>query len=791
MMRSITLAACLALVPLGAATAQTPRTFTHADTLRGSNTPQRAWWDVTFYDLHVQVTPSDSSIRGFNGITYRVLHPAQEMQIDLQVPLEVDSIIQDGRALTFRRDGNAFFVTLTAPQPAGAQKTVTVYYHGKPRVAKRPPWDGGFIWAQDSLGHLWVATACQGIGASVWWPNKDLEADEPDSQRIAITVPDPMIDVSNGRLRRTIHHGDGTTTYEWFVDDPINNYDVAINAGTYAHFSETYAGEAGPLTLDFWPLAYHLDTAKVQFQQAKSMLKCFEGWFGPYPWYRDGYKLVEAPHLGMEHQSAVAYGNHFQNGYRGRDLSGTGYGAKWDFIIVHESAHEWFGNNITYRDIADMWVHESFANYAEGLYTECLFGKRAGAAYIIGSRRNVRNDGPIVGHYGVHDEGSGDMYYKGGNMLHTIRQIVGDDAKWRSILRGLNTAFRHQTVTGRQVQAYISRQTGIDLSKVFEQYLTTTQIPVLEYKITGDTLAYRWANVVPGFDMPVRVSLGGRSTLLHPTESWQTMTVSSDGSADLRVDENFYVESRNVAAGAASPAPPSDRPWPPVATFSILGYDPETGEIGAAVQSRVFSVGNGVLWGEADVGVVATQAIVDVSYGRQALELLRKGMTPAQVVTTVWTNDPDPEPERWSKYGRQFAVMNARGEVAAYTGPKAPAWAGDKQGEHCSAQGNILAGPEVVDAMVKAFEDTKGQHLSFRLLAALEAGQQAGGDKRGMQSAAMLIVKKDGGVWLHNDTVLRLQVDDSPEPIKELRRLVEKAAEQRARLTRGQDDHHD
>ncbi len=304
------------LAPLALATAQdsTRARFTRADTLRGTITPQRAWWDVAFYDLHVTVSPADSSIRGRNAITYRVLSPATEMQIDLQAPLEVDSMVQDRRTLAFRRDSNAFFVTLAAPQRTGSRKTISVYYHGKPRAAINPPWDGGFIWRVDSLGNRWVATANQGLGASVWWPTKDTQADEPDSQRVAITVPDPMIDVSNGRLRSTVHHDDGTTTYEWFVRSPINNYGVEVNAGSYAHFSDTYKGEKGVLTMDFWPLAYHLDTAKAQFRQAKPMLKCFEHWFGPYPWYSDGYKLIEAPHLGMEHQSGVTYGNRYKNG---------------------------------------------------------------------------------------------------------------------------------------------------------------------------------------------------------------------------------------------------------------------------------------------------------------------------------------------------------------------------------------------------------------------------------------------------------------------------------------------
>lgn len=527
--------------------------FTHADTLRGSNTPERAWWDATFYDLHVKVNPADSSISGRNGITYRVLKPAREMQVDLQVPLEVDSMLQDGRAVRYRRDGNAFFVSLQAPQSVGQSKTLTVFYHGKPRVAKHAPWDGGFVWARDSLGHSWIATACEGLGASVWWPNKDLESDEPDSQRVAITVPDSLIDVSNGRLRSTTHNADSTTTYEWFVQDPINNYDVAVNAARYEHFSDTYDGESGRLTLDFWPLAYNLERARSQFAQAKPMLACFEHWFGPYPWYRDGYKLVETPHLGMEHQSAVAYGNHYENGYLGRDLSRTGWGLKWDFIIVHESAHEWFGNSITAKDHADMWIHESFANYAENLYTECQDGKAAGAAYVIGTRKLIRNDKPIVGHFNVNNEGSGDMYYKGGNMLHTIRQLVNDDEKWRGVLRGLNKTFWHQVVSGKQVEAYISKQTGMDLSKVFDEYLTTTRVPVLEYRISGETLSYRWANVVPGFAMPVKVTLSDSTfTLIRPTETWKTARLNLKSPASFHIDENFYVESRNMNHSVAS-----------------------------------------------------------------------------------------------------------------------------------------------------------------------------------------------------------------------------------------------
>lgn len=522
-----------------------------ADTLRGSfTTAARRWWDATFYDLHVDISPKDSSIRGVNRITYRVLQPAREMQIDLMVPLEIDSIVQDGAKVKFTRDGNAFFASLSAAQPVGKYKSVAVYYHGQPQIAKNPPWQGGFSWATDSLGRPWIVTTDQGMGASVWWPNKDTQADEPDSQRVALTVPDPMMDVSNGRLRSTTKNANGTTTYEWFVTNPINNYAIAVAAGHYAHYTETYNGLKGPLTMDFWPLDYNVENAKRQWPQAQSMMKCFEHWFGPYPWYEDGYKLLEVPNTGMEHQSAVAYGNWFQNGYRKRDGSGTGLGLKWDFIIVHESAHEWFGNNITAKDNADMWVHESFANYAEGIYTECLFGKEAGAQYIIGNRRGIRNDRPIIPAYNVNDQGSGDMYPKGGEMLHTIRQLVGDDEKWRAILVGMNKTFWHQTVMGAQIETYLSTQANLKLDRVFDQYLRSTMLPVLEYQLQGGTLRYRWNNVVAGFDMPVKVTLStGNYSLVRPTTTWKTAKVSLSAPTDFQVDPNFYVTSKLIEAG--------------------------------------------------------------------------------------------------------------------------------------------------------------------------------------------------------------------------------------------------
>ncbi|HUG42330.1 MAG TPA: M1 family metallopeptidase [Longimicrobiales bacterium] len=547
---ALVLGALLAVTPPDAAAQATTPPFTRADTLRGSIGPGRAWWDVTFYDLHVAVSLADSAIRGTNRIVYRVTGPGGAMQIDLQRPLEVDSVVRRGQRLAHRREGDVVWVEVPG-QRVGAVDTVTVHYGGRPRPAPNAPWDGGFVWAVDSLGQPWVATANQGLGASVWWPNKDTQADEPDSQRIAITVPPPLIDVSNGRLRSVAANGDGSFTWEWFVRAPINNYNVTVNAGVYTRFGETYEGEGGTLTLDYWPLAYHLDAARRQFAQVPSVLRCFEHWFGPFPWYGDGLKLVETPHLGMEHQSAVAYGNGYVNGYRGRDLSGTGLGLEWDFIIVHELAHEWWGNSITTADLADMWVHESFANYSEALYTECLRGKDAGARYARGVRDGIGNDRLVIPAFGVNAKGSGDMYNKGGTMLHMIRQLVDDDERWRAILRGLQTEFRHGIVTGDLVRKTMIDHTGLDLDPVFRQYLETTRIPVLEYRIDGATLRYRWADAVPGFAMPVDARLGpGACTRLAPAAEWRSVPLRDPGA--FGVDRDFYVLTRDVRAGSAA-----------------------------------------------------------------------------------------------------------------------------------------------------------------------------------------------------------------------------------------------
>ncbi|MFN8353424.1 MAG: M1 family metallopeptidase [Spirosomataceae bacterium] len=519
--------------------------FTHDDTLRGTITKERAWWDLTYYHLSVKINPADSTVGGSTVVRYKVLKPYQTLQIDLQRPLNISRVVQDGKDLNFRRDGNAFFIELTKKQQVGKTESLTVYYKGKPQIARRPPWDGGFTWKKDAAGNGFITMSCQGLGASVWWPCKDHMYDEPDSMLISATVPKPLMDVSNGRLRKVTDNGDGTRTFDWFVANPINNYGVNVNIGNYVQWSDTLMGEKGKLDLNFYVLPENEAKAREQFKQAKLMLKAFEHWFGPYPFYEDGYKLVEVPYLGMEHQSSVTYGNAFKNGYLGRDLSGTGWGNKWDFIIIHESGHEWFANNITYRDIADMWVHESFTNYSENLYTEYYFGKKAGADYVIGTRKGIRNDIPIIGMYNVNHKGSGDMYSKGGNMLHTIRQIVNNDEKWRQLLRNMNKTFYHQTVTGAQIEQFMSEKSGHNLSKVFDQYLRDVRIPVLEYQLKDATLRYRWNNCVAGFDMPVQVWFGsGKSQQLNPTPEWKSL--KTDFVGELKADENYYVTTQKV-----------------------------------------------------------------------------------------------------------------------------------------------------------------------------------------------------------------------------------------------------
>jgi len=517
--------------------------FTRQDTLRGTITPERSWWDLNYYHLDIKVDPEKKTIKGSNTVGYTVLESNNLMQIDLQEPMDITSVKQNNKSLDFSREGNAYFIELKKKQKPGKVNYITIEYEGNPKVAVRAPWDGGLSWEKDENGIDFIATSCQGLGASVWWPNKDHMYDEVDSMLMSVNVPKHLVNVSNGRLRNVIEKDDNTKTYEWFVMNPINNYGVNINIGDYVNFSEKYDGEKGVLDIDYYVLRDNLEKAKEQFKQVPMMLDAFEYWFGPYPFYEDSFKLVEVPYLGMEHQSSITYGNKYMQGYLGRDLSRTGWGLKFDYIIIHESGHEWFANNITYKDIADMWVHEGFTCYSENLYVDYHFGKEASAEYVIGSRRGIGNRKPIIGPYNVNKGGSGDMYAKGANLLHTLRQIAKDDQIWRQVLRGLNEEFYHQTVTSKQIEDYISENIGFDLTFVFDQYLRDYRIPILEYSIMNNVLKYRWANTIDGFNMPIEVSIDNNKQWLYPENSWKETAIKQEF---IEIDKDYYVFNKDL-----------------------------------------------------------------------------------------------------------------------------------------------------------------------------------------------------------------------------------------------------
>ena len=537
------------------------QSFTHADTLRGSNGPGRDWWDVLHYDITVKPDFINKSISAMVEMKFKTNNDGNKtMQIDLQKPLLIDSIFFNDTKVDFKNNfNNTWSLYLKDIQSktyidkaeggrgwTSKEQTIIIFYNGKPLEAVRPPWDGGWIWKKDKNANPWMSVACQGLGASVWYPCKDIQSDEPDyGATLNIIVPDSLVGIGNGRLIEKKIMNDGNTKYTWSVINPINNYNIIPYIGKYVHFGETYKGEAGNLDMDYWVLDSNLDKAKEHFKDAPRMMKAFEYWFGPYPFYEDGYKLVDAPHLGMEHQSATAYGNEYKNGYLGTDRSGSGWGLKWDFIIVHESGHEWFANNITAKDMADNWVHEGFTSYSEVLFTEYYYGKEAATDYVTGVRKRIRNDIPIIGPYGVNKDGSGDMYNKGSNLIHTIRQVINNDVLFRKILRGLNKTFYHQTVTSKQIEDYISKQSKINFSKVFDQYLRTTQVPTLEYKLNGYKLQYRYSNCIKGFNLPLKIKFKG-DKWIRPIQSWQTLSLYREGDNNFSVDPNFYINTKKV-----------------------------------------------------------------------------------------------------------------------------------------------------------------------------------------------------------------------------------------------------
>lgn len=523
--------------------------FTHADTLRGTLTPLRSCYDINYYHLDVKFDINKKFISGNVLFRFTSTQDFKKLQFDLYSNLKVEKVVYKRMSLPFTREANAVFVNFPKTILKGARDTFRVFYSGNPTIAKNAPWDGGVVYTQDTTGKPWVATACEGTGASIWWPNKDHLSDEVDSMLISISVPKGLKDVSNGRLRKVTDLGDGYTRFDWFVANPINNYDVAANIADYTEFKDTYDGEKGKLDLDYWVLPSDLDKAKKQFaDNVKPMLKAFEHWFGPYPFYEDGYKLVETPHLGMEHQSAVAYGNHFLNGYLGMDLSQTGWGLKWDYIVVHESGHEWFGNNITAKDLADMWIHESFTCYSEDLDIDYHYGKKAAEEYVYGLRQGIENKSPIVGYYGVNKEGSGDMYPKGAVLLNMVRVIINNDDKWREILRGLNKTFYHQTVTYDDIVDYIVKQSGINLAPVFDQYLHYAGLPKLDFVWKDGKPYCKWTADAKGFNMPVKVRVkGGAYQVIHPATTLTEVNIPGATKDNLEADTfDFYIKVSGI-----------------------------------------------------------------------------------------------------------------------------------------------------------------------------------------------------------------------------------------------------
>ena len=499
---------CLGSISLEAQDLLSKKTkFSRKDTLRGTLGPERTWFDVTYYDLNLTVEPDEKRIYGYNDIHFNVLQPEKVMQIDLFANMQVDSIFLGKKKLKYTREFDAVFIEIPKKLKKKQNYSIRFYYSGKPVVAVRAPWDGGFVWAKDKNGKDFVGTACQGMGASSWWPNKDHQTEEPDSMRISVAVPKGLKFVGNGNARGEYPEGDDKIRYDWFVSYPINNYDISLNIGDYAHFSDTHTYSDGDvLALDYYVMSYNFEKAKEHFEQVKPMLACYETYIGKYPFMRDGFSLVETPYLGMEHQSGIAYGNNYLPGYNGN----TDYTSKlnFDYIIIHEAGHEWWGNSVTTEDIADMWIHEGFCTYTEAVYVECLHGFEMAMKYINDKKPYVGNEKPVIGSYGVQKEGSGDMYTKGMLLLNTVRHIIGDDDLWWEIFLGITQDFQHQIVTSAQIEQYIIDKSGKNLQPIFDQFLRYPALPVLHYKTKGKKntkLTMYWETDVEKFEMPILV----------------------------------------------------------------------------------------------------------------------------------------------------------------------------------------------------------------------------------------------------------------------------------------------
>ncbi len=523
------------------------QTFTRADTLRGGLRPERTYYNVTFYHLDIQFDIAQRFIKGYNDIEFRVVQDFERMQLDLFENMTISKIEYLEKNVPWVREGNAFFVTLPK-QKKGNLSKIRVYYEGNPIVAQHAPWDGGFVFSKDNTDNPWVGVACEGIGASLWWPNKDHLSDEPDSMAISIAVPTGLNCVCNGRLRSQDTLPDGYTRYNWFVSYPINNYNVTFNIAKYAHFSDTYTSKDGSkLDLDYYVLPNNLEKAKKQFEQAKTMLEAYEYYFDQYPFWRDGYKLVETSYLGMEHQSAIAYGNKYLRGYLGGGIPSN---MKWDYIIIHESGHEYFGNSISSNDHADMWIHESFTTYLEALFVEYTLGRNEVNNYLAYQQHNILNQQPIVGPRGVNFDSwvSSDHYYKGAAILHTLRKAIGDDVVWFGLIKSFYQQYKYQNIANETFFNYVNTYTKKNYNAFFAQYLFYPKLPIFEYKTvvkrTNTILKYRWKTDVPNFDMPIEIQEGEKTRRLFPTASWQSIKLKKKDETSFSISKEFLVVER-------------------------------------------------------------------------------------------------------------------------------------------------------------------------------------------------------------------------------------------------------
>lgn len=513
--------------------------FTRKDSLQGSLRPERTSFDVLRYDLDIKINPDDRTIAGYNKVTFKIVSSTSKIQLDLYENLQVDSIISDSKKLNYKREFNAVFIDFPSALNPKSEHSLLFYYSGKPVIAKNAPWDGGFTFKKDRNGKPWIAVACQGAGASLFYPVKDSQSDEPDyGATIKVAVPNGLMDVSNGRFIGSEDLKNGYTRWDWEVKNPINTYSITVNIGDYVHIHDNYKG----LDLDYYVLCDNETAAKMHFEEVKPMMDCFQSKFGTYPFADDSYKLVETPYLGMEHQSAVAYGNKFIKGYLGTDRTGTGIGLLFDYITIHESGHEWFGNSITSKDNADMWIHEGFTTYSEAVYVECLYGYEKAKQYVNGLKKNVENESPIIGPYGVNKEGSTDMYDKGALFLNTLRHVINDDAKWWKILLKFSETFRHKIIDTETVVSFYNKETGMDLKPVFDQYLRHTAVPKLELRITKGKLNFRWKADEKKFAMPVDINIKNKKTRIYPSTTWKASKYAVDNLNDVEILTNdFYI----------------------------------------------------------------------------------------------------------------------------------------------------------------------------------------------------------------------------------------------------------